>query len=48
MNGGDPFTGWIVTGLGVVMFLQALPVLRAADKEERKRHLLNFLKQKRD
>ena len=33
----DPFIGWVVTGLGVIMWLQCLPMLRR--EEERKRHI---------
>lgn len=36
-DGTDPFIGWVVTGVGVLMWLQCLPMLRR--EEERKRHL---------
>jgi hypothetical protein len=36
-DGTDPLIGWVVTGLGVIMWLQCLPMLRM--EEERKRLL---------
>jgi hypothetical protein len=47
-DGTDPFTGWVVTGLGVIMWLQCLSVLRRGEEEERKRHLIDIMKGKRD
>ena len=45
-DGTDPFIGWVVTGVGVLMWLQCLPMLRR--EEERKRHLSDIMKGKRD
>ena len=32
-DGTTPFIGWVVTGVGVLMWLQCLPMLRREDLE---------------
>ncbi|MGB9273157.1 MAG: hypothetical protein WCB74_28610 [Pseudolabrys sp.] len=32
-DGTNPFIGWVVTGVGVLMWLQCLPMLRREDLE---------------
>ncbi|MDA9475052.1 hypothetical protein XI03_11185 [Bradyrhizobium sp. CCBAU 65884] len=40
-------TGYVITGVGVVMWLQAIPVLKAAERAEMKQLFLDELNKKK-
>lgn len=47
MNGAKAdFSSWAVFTIGAVMWLQALPLMRAAEREERRKQIRELLKSK--
>ncbi|UPJ35868.1 hypothetical protein IVB45_02310 [Bradyrhizobium sp. 4] len=40
-------TGWVVLAVGVIMWVQAIPVMRASERAERKQHYLEQIRKRK-